>query len=228
MFTKKALLTGILACSSAAVLAQGPIGGGGGAGGGFSPPSGLEGGDSSNPLPVIRTWHRATVDLRPLADAFTPYACVCAEAQIDNIVRVTAQAKATPTSLPGLAEQTANFLQNQGQPDEGGGDGGEPPVAFEGAGLPAAPGEGGADPAAAPGAGESQEGETYALSLPADLENQSPLPQPFLVSSIVNADIQITDLSSGGGEQPEDPDEGDSPEDEFEEGEEEFEEEVES
>lgn len=226
MFTKKALLTGILACSSAAVLAQGPLGGVGAGGGGFAPPSGLDGGEASNPLPVLRTWHRATVDLRPLADAYTPYACVCAEAQIDNLVRITAQAKATPTSLPGLAEQTANFLQNQGQPDEGGGDDAQAPVAFEGAGLPAAPGEGG-EPSD-PSADDSPEGNTYAISLPADLENQSPLPQPFLISSIVNADIQITDLSSGGGEQPEDPDEGDSPEDEFEEGEEEFEEEIES
>lgn len=221
---KKSIFVSVLACGSAPLMAQAPVDPGMLSGGG---------GESSMQPPVVRSRTASTVDLRPLADASTPYACACAEFEIDEFLAASAKAVATPTSLPGLGEQTAEFLQNQG----GGSGGGAPSALSEGesggdsggapdpAGLAAAPsalsgeapdggdGSGAPDPAAggglaaapsAPG-GENSDGgdaggapggggeaQSFSVSLPADLEENSPFPQPFQLASIVNVDVAVS------------------------------------
>lgn len=184
---KKSILVSVLVYGSASAMAQAPIGPG------MMP----GGGESSMQPPVVRSRAASTIDTRPLADASTPYACACAEFKIDEFLAASAQAVATPTSLPGLGEQSAEFLQSQG-----GGSGGAPSAPEEGD----APALGSAptpDSLAAGPGGENEESEgaqSFSASLPSDLEENSPFPQPFQLSSIVNVDVAASGQNPSGSD----------------------------
>jgi|GEM_PF-6106965 len=202
---KKSVFVSVLFCGSGLALAQAPVGPG-------ALPSG--GGESSMEPPVVSARTASTIDLRPLADASTPYACACAEFQIDEFLAASATAVATPTSLPGLGEQTAEFLQNQG-----GGSGGDAPAAPGGSEEGGTPLDGlaSAESPAAPGdeEGGDSEAQGFSASLPADLEENSPFPQPFQLASIVNVDLAVSGPESDGDSRDEDSD-SESERDEFE------------
>lgn len=208
---KTSIYIGVLIGGSALAAAQAP------AGPGALP---IGGADSGMEPPVVSSRTASTLDLRPLADASTPYACACAEFQIDEFLAASVTAVATPTSLPGLGEQTAEFLQNQG-----GGESGAPDDSEEGGspldGLSSGEAPSGGGLAAAPGSdaddGGSEEGEAqgFSASLPADLERNSPFPQPFQLASIVNVDLAVAGPESGDSEQSEE-DDAESEREEFE------------
>lgn len=274
MFVKKTLVVSLLAGSGLAV-AQGPVGTG-------SLPGGL--GDT---LPFSVSG-QSSLEAEPLTSAATPGGNAGANFSVSEFLSGSVFTDANSRSLPGLAQQTAGFVQSQG-----GGDGGsEPsapsapeqpaapdnPVAMSGGDMdsdsapgpedfvsaasnsepptqddlenrasatqtqlmgveatvastespeassnsaaPSAP-EGGNDgaapsqpqqPAFPPeGGAPEDDGFQLAFGMPSDAEEQSPLPQPFALSEIVNVTVTLEaerPSDSGGGSAPES---GDAP-----------------
>lgn len=278
MFMKKAIVIGILTGSGAAAFAQPPVG---------APPA-LPAGDGGASLAPPGSSGSDTGPA-PLVDGSTPAANADAEFNIDEFLSGSVQLSANSTSLPGLAEQSAEFVQSQGDsggggdsatadnlpsqddlPDpsqleqlasSGGGDGGDSqpsegdapsqddvpeqddvvpteselenrasamtpdgdePNTFATAAeafvdvVAAAPdmlgGESGTDDSSgADGAPEAPNSDSQApalpendggggntdefsvsFSVPADVEEQAPVPMPFAASSIANAEVQLT------------------------------------
>lgn len=109
MFMKKAIVIGILTGSGAAVFAQAPVG---------APPALPVGGGGASLAPPGSSGSDAGP--APLADGSTPAANAGAEFNIDEFLSGSVQLSANSTSLPGLAEQSAEFVQSQGDSDGGG------------------------------------------------------------------------------------------------------------
>ncbi len=278
MFVKKTLVVSLLAGSGLAA-AQGPVGTG-------SLPGGI---GETLPLSVSG---QSSLETEPLTSAATPNGNAGANFSVSEFLSGSVFADANSRSLPGLAQQSADFVQSQG-----GGNGGEAPsapsapdqssapdnpVAMSGERDDSAPGaedfisaasnsepptqddlenrasatqtqlmgaedtvastespeapsdsaapsapEGGNDgaapsepqqPAFPPEGGDAPDAEGFqvAVGVPSDAEEQSPLPQPFALSEIVNVTVTLQGESpsdSGGGapQAPSAPDSGDSP-----------------
>ena len=106
MFMKKAIVIGILTGSGAAAFGQAPAG---------ALPTLPSGDGAASPFPS-----GFGADSASLAEGTTPAANADAEFDIDDFLNGSARLTVNSTSLPGLAEQSAEFIQDQG--DSGGGD----------------------------------------------------------------------------------------------------------
>ncbi|MAY35424.1 MAG: hypothetical protein CMN84_04910 [Spongiibacteraceae bacterium] len=280
MFVKKTLVVSLLAGSGLAI-AQGPVGTG-------SLPGGL-----GETLPLSVTG-QSSLEIEPLTSAATPDGNAGANFSVSEFLSGSVFTDANSRSLPGLGQQTADFVQSQG-----GGDGGsEPsapsapeqpaapdnPVAMSGGDMdsdsapgpedfvsaasnsepptqddlenrasatqtqlmgaedtvasaespeapsdsaaPSAP-EGGNDgeapsqpqqPAFPPEGGGAPEADGFqvAFGVPSDAEEQSPLPQPFALSEIVNVTVTLeaenpSDSGGGAPQAPSAPESGEAP-----------------
>ena len=280
MFVKKTLVVSLLAGRGLAV-AQGPVG------------TGSLPGGAGDTLPFSVSG-QSSLEIETLTSAATPDGNAGANFSVSEFLSGSVFTDANSRSLPGLGQQTADFVQSQGSSDGGsepsaptapeqpaapdnptamsGGDmdsdsapgpedfvsaasNSEPPTqddlenrasatqtqlmgaedtvastespeAPSDSAAPSAP-EGGNDDAAPSqpqqpafppeGGGEPDaDGFQVAVGVPSDAEEQSPLPQPFALSEIVNVTVTLeaenpSDSGGGAPQAPSAPESGEAP-----------------
>ncbi|MBB3047175.1 hypothetical protein FHR99_001411 [Litorivivens lipolytica] len=164
MFVKKTLVVSLLAASGAAV-AQGPVGTG-------ILPGGL--GDSL-PLGVNG---QSSLETEPLTSAATPEGDAGVNFNVTEFLAGSIVAQTNSASLPGLGQQTAEFVQNQG----GSGGGGTPPAPS----APSTPdGSSAPDGSAAPGAPSAPNDPT---AMGGGMDEQSTPDAEGFVTAVSNAE----------------------------------------